>query len=258
MGSAIVRGMLDSGKFKADDIQVVLPSHSPHYEMVRSELKLKVWEEYPKDREFDVLLFGVKPQVLPEILSHYAEIIKSKKALILSIAAGKTMHFFQKFFPQNPIIRVMPNINVAVKHGATAGVANGFATDAQKEFVSKVFSTLGYFTWVNEEKLIDVVIGVSGSSPAYYFLFTEYLASIAEQRGLHRDQALKLAEAAFIGSAIMKEQTGQSLEELRAMVTSHKGTTFEAISEFEKNNALRHVMLNAFDAAVRRSKELSE
>lgn len=75
---------------------------------------------------------------------------------------------------------------------------------------------------------------------------------------MNREQALKLAEAAFIGSAKMKEQSGQSLEELRAMVTSHKGTTFEAISEFEKGNTLRNVMLNAFDAAVRRSQELSD
>lgn len=258
MGSAIVHGMLDSGKFKADNIQVVLPKDSPHYDMVKSDLGLKVWEEYPQEHEFDVILFGVKPQILPEILPHYGEIITNQNALIISIAAGKTLSYFEHFLPNHPVVRVMPNINVTVKEGATAGIKNSLVTDSQAKVVSDIFETLGYFMWLESEDLMDVVVAVSGSSPAYYFLFTEYLASLAEARGMNHEDALKLAEASFVGSAIMKKQSGKSLQDLRAMVTSHKGTTFEAITEFEKDQKLYKTIEASFDAAIRRSKELSE
>ena len=253
MGIAIVRGMLRSGYFSSSDIEVVLPSDSPHHSIVADELKLTIHEEFPSDMQWDAILFAVKPQVLPAILSHYQN--ADQKTLIISIAAGKSIGFFEKFFPHNPIIRVMPNINLLVERGASAAVGNTIASKSHFELVEHIFAKAGYFTVLKDEKLIDVVVATSGSSPAYYFLFTELLAQLATEHGLPSEVALKLAEEAFIGSALNKAGSTHSLEDLRAMVTSEKGTAYEALQKFKESDNLYKLLKSAFEAAIRRSQE---
>lgn len=256
MGSAIVRSMLNSGDFSHADIEVVLPYDSPHYNMVSNELKLKIHEEYPRDTVWDAILFAVKPQTLPEILLNYKEV--GNETLIISIAAGKSIGFFEKFFPNNPIIRVMPNINIMVGRGASAAVAGAGARKLHLDLVEHIFAKAGYFSWLKDEMLIEVVVATSGSSPAYYFLFTELLAQIAEEHGLPRDIAQKLSEEAFIGSALMKAGSNNSLADLREQVTSAKGTTYKALEQFRKEDSLYKIIKISFEAAMKRSQELSE
>lgn len=256
MGGAIARCMLHSGYFAPADIEVVLPHNSPHYRMVADDLKLKIHEEYPINMSWGAILLAVKPQIMPEILPSYSKV--DKETLIISIAAGKSIGFFEKFFPHNPIVRVMPNINLLVERGASAGVGNTKVQKSHLELVEHIFAKAGYFTMLKDEKLIDVVVATSGSSPAYYFLFTELLAKLGEEHGLPHDIALKLAEEAFIGSALTKAGNAQSLGELRAMVTSAKGTTYEALQQFNEGDQLYKILKKAFEAAIRRSQELSE
>ena len=256
MGIAIVRGMLHYQYFSPADIEVVLPSDSPHHSIVADELKLKIHKDFPSSIKWDAIVFAVKPQILPSILSSYQG--ADQKTLIISIAAGKSIGFFEKFFPHNPIIRVMPNINLLVERGASAAVGNKAASKPYFELVEHIFAKAGYFTILEDEKLIDVVVATSGSSPAYYFLFTELLAQLATEHGLPHAVALKLAEEAFIGSALNKAGSHHSLAELRAMVTSEKGTTYEALQKFKESDSLYKLLKSAFEAAIRRSQELSE
>ncbi|MDF3047936.1 MAG: proC [Candidatus Midichloriaceae bacterium] len=265
MGSAIAGSMLHSKLFTTDDISVVLPIDSPHRKLVSSELGLKIFEQYPADGTFDAILFAIKPQAMSEVLPIYQNSLLAKsnalsgqKPLIISIAAGKSIRFLQKFFPGFPIVRVMPNINIIAEKGAAAAVANNETTTEQLKLVENIFAKSGFFTWLEDEKLIDVVVATSGSSPAYYFLFTELLAQIAAEEGLPKDIALRLAEESFIGSAFTKEKSSFELAQLRAMVTSEKGTTQAALSEFANDASLYRVMKAAFTAAVKRSQELSE
>ncbi len=256
MGSAIARSMLQSGLFVHKDIEVVLPTGSSHRSMVEEQLKLKVHDEYPNKVKWDAILFAVKPRAMSEVLSNYLD--TDARTLIISIAAGKSIKFFEKFFPNNPIIRVMPNINLLVGRGASAAACNVKATDTHIDMVRRIFEKAGYLAILQDEKLIDVVVATSGSSPAYYFLFTELLAKIAVESGLPKDIALKLAEEAFIGSALTRDITNKPLESLRAMVTSSKGTTYEALQKFTEDDNLYKLLKSAFTAAIKRSQELSE
>ncbi len=258
MGSAIAKSMLASPYFSHKDIEVVLPDDSPHHQLVVNELKLKVHESYPIGATYDAILFAVKPQTMPEILPHYQKFLDGLPTMVISIAAGKTISYFEKFFPNHPIVRVMPNINVLVGRGATAAVHNSKVTGSQLKIVEHIFAKAGYFTWLKDEDLMDVVVATSASSPAYYFMFTELLAQIATEHGLAPDIAHKLAEEAFIGSALMSSETKKTLPELRAMVTSAKGTTYEALQKFGEDDILYKLIKNAFEAAIRRSQELSE
>jgi pyrroline-5-carboxylate reductase len=258
MGSAIVKSMLISPYFARENIEVVLPNDSPHYKMVLEELKLKVHESYPLGAVYDAILFAVKPQILPEILPYYQNFIAGLPTMVVSIAAGKTIGYFEKFFPNLPIIRVMPNINILAGRGAAAAVHNSKTNPLQLELIEHIFAKSGYFTWLEDESLIDVVVATSGSSPAYYFLFTEFLARLGSEHGLAPDVSLKLAEEAFIGSALIKSESGKPLADLRSMVTSAKGTTYAALQAFENDDKLYKVLKSAFEAAIKRSQELSE
>jgi pyrroline-5-carboxylate reductase len=258
MGSAIARSMLHSELFTKDDISVILPEDSPHRAFVTSELGVKLFNQYPVGYKFDAILLAIKPQAMSGVLPIYQNALLGQKPLIISIAAGKSIVFLQKFFSGYPIVRVMPNINVIAERGAAAAVANKEVSKEQLELVEKIFSKSGFFTWLEEEGLIDVVVATSGSSPAYYFLFTELLAQIAAEQGLPKDIALRLAEESFIGSAFTKANSPLQLAQLRAMVTSEKGTTQAALQKFTDDDALYKIIKTAFAAAIKRSQELSE
>lgn len=258
MGSAIVKGMITSQHFEQSDVDVLLPSDSPHVELVQKELGLKIhFDTFPVDHVFDMILFAVKPQTLAEVLPEYKEYQIPSSTLIASIAAGKSIHFFENSFPNNPIIRIMPNINVLVNYGATGAVHNTRCTEEHMRLIESIFSTIGTFHWLAKEDDIDTIIALSGSSPAYYFLFTEYLVKCAIAKGIDPATALDMALATFIGCAKNLEHSGKSLEELRAAVTSHKGTTQAALDAFNESDALSGLIGKAFDAAIKRSQELA-
>ena len=259
MGGAIAQGMLSLGGFDASQIEVLLPSSSTNIEEVKRALGVKIHlDSFPKDSHFDAILFAVKPQTLSEILESYRAYNIPASTLIISIAAGKTLRFFEQVFSANPVVRLMPNINILLNQGVTGAISNQHCTATHKALVEQMIGKISYLHWFDNEDAIDDIIPLSGSSPAYFFLFTEYLIKFATEKGIPQDVAKDMAVNTLLGSAEMIKSSGKSLSALRESVTSHKGATQASLDVFYENDALYTLMSRAMDAAVKRSKELSQ
>ncbi len=256
MGSAIVSGMLRSKNFQVEQITAVLPLHSFDYTKVSESLQIKVIDNFPENTQADVLIFAVKPQILSEILPEYQKKI-SQDTLIVSICAGKTIKYFSDYFPHNKIIRTMPNLNAMALKGSTVGIANTEISEIQKSTVEKIFRSIGSYTWIEDERIIDPVTAISGSGPAYYFLFTELLAIAGEKLGLPKQLAEQLARETFVGSGAILASGNKTPKELREAVTSPKGTTEAALDIFNSDHVLQKIIEDATHAASNRAKELA-
>lgn len=258
MGSAIVSGMLKSPDFNAEQISTVLPPLSPDILKVQNSLKIRIYNELPKNKDFDIIFFAVKPQTLPSILPIYKEALRGKRAIIISIVAGKSAAYFREFFPNAKIVRTMPNLNAMYGKGSTVGIYDKALTSNEKETIEKIFTSIGHFYWSEDESVMDAVTAISGSGPAYYFAFTEYLTAAAEKIGIPKALAKNLAEETFIGAAEVLSKANKSPAELRAAVTSKGGTTEAALESFNKEDAFSKLIQNAVTSAKNRAKELSE
>jgi pyrroline-5-carboxylate reductase len=259
MGGALVSGMLQSGLFSKDNISTAIPENSPDIEKIKAAYNIKIYHSFPESEKVSAIVFAVKPQILDEVIKNYQAATKSKDTIIISIVAGKQIRYFSKYFPKNKIIRTMPNLNAAVKLGSTVGISNTSLTKSEQNLVENIFKNIGSFYWIDNEEQIDAVTAISGSGPAYYFLFTELLAKSAEDLGLPRDLAINLAIETLHGSGAMAQHNRHiSLEELRESVTSKGGTTFAALTEFNKDNRLKNIISEATKAAANRAKELAK
>ncbi|MDO4546939.1 MAG: pyrroline-5-carboxylate reductase [Clostridia bacterium] len=201
----------------------------------------------------DMIVIAIKPNVVKDA------VLKSKSALagkaVVSIAAGWTTKALKDLLdPSTRLLRVMPNTPALCGAGMTAlSVATTF-TPAEKEFAQKMFSSFGLYEWVRED-LIDAAVGVSGSGPAYVYMFIEALADAGVSLGLTRAQAVKMAAQTVKGSAQMVMDTGKHPGELKDMVCSPGGTTIEAVRVLERNG-LRSAVMEAAIAAAEKAKSL--
>ncbi|WP_029014105.1 pyrroline-5-carboxylate reductase [Niveispirillum irakense] len=215
-------------------------------------------DEIPADFQPDAIILAVKPQMMDEALPAYARF--ADRALYLSIAAGKTLAYFEKHLGASArIVRAMPNTPAAVGRGISALVANGRVDQAGRTLAQQLLSAVGEVAWVEEEGLLDAVTAVSGSGPAYVFLLVETLARAGEQAGLPADLAMRLARATVMGSGELLRQSHESAEQLRRNVTSPKGTTQAALDVLmaEGPAGMADLLRRAVAAGTNRSRELA-
>jgi pyrroline-5-carboxylate reductase len=177
--------------------------------------------------------------------------------LFVSIAAGKTIGFFEKHLGPVAVIRAMPNTPAQVGRGISVACANGKVKADQRALAERLLSSVGEVGWVDDEELIDAVTAVSGSGPAYVFLLAECLAAAGEAVGLPKDLAMRLARATVSGAGELLHQSKESAEKLRQNVTSPGGTTLAALNVLMADDGLRPLMIKAVQAAARRSRELA-
>jgi pyrroline-5-carboxylate reductase len=256
MGGTIIEGMLQTKQFSVDEVSVVLPPNSPNIQNVEKKFGIRVYQRFP-ETNFDAVLFAVKPQTLSEIVSQYQEFLKqSQNTLVISIVAGKTLGYFKKYFSKQPVVRIMPNLNALARYGSSVGCASQELTFEQIIGIEKMFKIIGSFTWV-EEELIDAVTAVSGSGPAYFYLFTECLMKAANELGIEKNLAAKLATETFIGSAMVAKGSPLDISKLREAVTSLGGTTESALAVFNAEEKLFKLVKAAAAAATKRAKELA-
>ncbi len=201
----------------------------------------------------DIIILAVKPQDIGEVLKEIKPYVKEK--LVISIAAGVTTFSIEKALPGARVIRVMPNMPAMVGKGISAVSRGRFSARRDLKIVFRIFSNLGEVIEV-KEKMMDAVTAVSGSGPAYYFLFTHLLAKAAEASGLEKTIALKLARATFIGGAEVIKASKLSTEELVKKVASKGGTTEAALKVF-KQEKLEAIIKKAVKQAAHRSKNLT-
>ncbi|PIP68119.1 MAG: pyrroline-5-carboxylate reductase [Candidatus Omnitrophica bacterium CG22_combo_CG10-13_8_21_14_all_43_16] len=203
----------------------------------------------------NVVILAVKPQDMAEVLKEIAPHVKNK--LIISIAAGVSTLSIEKALGKVRVVRVMPNMPAMVGKGISAITGGRFARPEDLKITFRIFAGLGEVVQV-KEKMMDAVTAVSGSGPAYYFLFTHLLAASGEAQGLEKGLALKLARAAFVGAAeVASRNKNISMEEFVKKVASKGGTTEAALKVF-KEKKLGLVIKKAVRSAAHRSKQLEK
>jgi pyrroline-5-carboxylate reductase len=202
----------------------------------------------------DIIILAVKPDQITTLLQGIKGSLVGK--LIISIAAGVTLKsMLDVLGAEARIVRVMPNTPALVLQGATVLATSSSCMDQEKEIVKEIFSAVGICLEM-EEKFINAVTALSGSGPAFCFLFLEAMCDGAVQAGLPRDVALRLAAATMGGAAAMVLELGKHPGQLKDMVTSPSGTTIEGISVLE-SKGFRSAVIEAVTAAYKRAEAMS-
>ncbi len=203
----------------------------------------------------DVVLLAVKPQIMSEVCAMLAALPANQQQLFISIAAGVPSAAIDGWLGGGrAIVRCMPNTPALLRLGASGLAANARASDAQKKIAEQILQAVGICLWVEDEADLDAVTAISGSGPAYFFYFIELLEAAGVKLGLKPDTAAQLARQTALGAASMS--IGKDVVELRAQVTSKKGTTEQAILSFQANR-LDRLVDEATAAACRRARELA-
>ncbi len=259
MGGALLEGWLAQG-VAPEAVTVIEPFESAFLEGVRARgvTTVKAVTDLPEAYDPAVVVIAIKPQMMDATIGDYRPFAKAS-TVFLSIAAGKTLAYFQSAFGEGaPIVRAMPNTPAAVGRGMTVLCANGSASTPQREACSSLLSAVGETAWVEDESLLDAVTAVSGGGPAYVFLLIECLAQAGIEAGLPSDLAERLARVTVAGSGELVHQASEAPSQLRKNVTSPAGTTLEALNVLMAEDGLQPLMTRAIAAATRRSRELGQ
>ncbi|HAW49662.1 TPA: pyrroline-5-carboxylate reductase [bacterium] len=246
MGSAIVDGLLKEGyDVIASDI----------VEEKLSVLKCKTTRDNLDIlKSVDTVILAVKPQVIKGVLEEIKEEVKSH--LIISIAGGIKIEAIEEILGNKRVIRVMPNTPSLIGKGISAIAKGKYASDSDMDKANEIFSAIGDVVTV-DESLMDSITALSGSGPAYVFLFIDALISVGVRMGLSRDVSEKLVLSTISGSIALLKETGKHPLVLRDMVTSPGGTTVAAIEVMEKKN-FSGIIWEAILSAEKRAKELGK
>lgn len=255
MASAMIGGIVKNGIVDSTDI---LGSAHTESSVKKAEESYKITGKSSNvevAKEADYLVLAVKPQMYPEVIKEIKNDVK-EDAVIISIAPGKTIEWLAELFEKDvetiKLVRCMPNTPALVGEGCT-GVCFSKAIDTyEKEIVMDLLNSFGKASEVAEH-LMDTVVGVSGSSPAYVFMFIEAMADAAVADGMPRKLAYEFAAQSVLGSAKMVLETGKHPAELKDMVCSPGGTTIEAVRVLEEKG-LRSSVIEAQKACVKKAK----
>ncbi|XKM13749.1 pyrroline-5-carboxylate reductase [Orbaceae bacterium ac157xtp] len=255
MGLAIIKGLIASKIAKPEQI-TVFDIVKEKLKQQSNELKFNVGSsEIEVAKQADILFLAVKPNIINNVLKTIKDSL-SKGTILVSIAAGVTLEAMEYVLGKDcKIVRVMPNTPALVNMGMSSLTQNENVSTTEMETISTIFNSLGESEIV-PESLIHAVTGVSGSSPAYVFLFIEAMADAAVLAGMPRAQAYKFAAQAVMGSAKMVLETGKHPGELKDMVCSPSGTTIEAVKKLEATG-FRSSVIEAINSCVEKSKLMS-
>lgn len=253
MGGALLRRWQELTLYK--DICIVEPGPIN----VLAAKQVQEFAKIPAAFKPTVIVMAVKPQILPEVTKQYKP-YTDKGALVLSIAAGMPVSFFEKQLGKKAaIVRSMPNTPASIGQGITVACSNRNATKSQKSLATELLGSVGEVLWVDDEKLLNPVTALSGSGPAYLFLLIEALTNAGKKIGLDAKMAEKLARQTVIGSAALAADSAElPASKLRENVTSPGGTTAAALDVLKKDDALQKLFDKALLAATKRAEELSK
>lgn len=202
----------------------------------------------------ETVILAVKPQYYAEVIAGIKDIVRPDQ-LIISIAPGKTLSWLEEHFGENvKIVRCMPNTPALVDEGMTGVCRNEHVSKEELDHACRILSSFGKVEVVSES-VMDAVVAVSGSSPAYVFMFIEAMADAAVAEGMTRPQAYKFAAQAVYGSAKMVLETGKHPAELKDMVCSPAGTTIEAVRVLEEHG-FRSTIMDAMKACAEVARKL--
>lgn len=250
MGEAILSSALERGVVQKEAVLVCekIPDR-------REELVARYGIDVTDDLEAamgqgDVVILAVKPQDLAALVGASAP-----GAVVVSVMAGVRIETISEIVGHNRVVRVMPNTPVAIQRGMSAWTATPDVGDEQRAFVRDLLASIGDELYLEAEAKLDMATAISGSGPAYVFLFIEALIDAGVGIGLTRAEAAQLAMQTVAGSAEYAKGAERGPAELRAMVSSPGGTTIAGTRELERH-AFRAAIIDCVDAAFRRAQEL--
>ena len=250
MASAMIKGIIESNWLDSKSIIVSNRSKEKLIKM-QENYSIRIESENKKVAESaDLLVLSIKPQIYVDVMNEIKDALK-KDALILTIAPGFTLSELKKYLGDMKIIRSMPNTPAMVGEGMTAYVCNENCDQKDEELIQAFLNCFGKCAKVSEAQM-DAVTAVSGSSPAYVYMFIEAMADAAVKEGLARNLAYEFAAQSVLGSAKMVLDTKKHPGELKDMVCSPAGTTIEAVSVLEKRS-FRGVVMEAMEACAKKA-----
>ena len=257
MASSLIGGLVSNRypgqKIIAHDLDKTKLQHLQDTFSIRTEM-----DSAAAVAEADIIILAVKPQVMQLVCKSLAQSLENlqHKPLFISIAAGIRETDINRWLGGgNAGVRCMPNTPALVNLGASALFANSAVSQTQKQHAEQILQSAGITVWVEGETQLDAVTAISGSGPAYFFLFIEALQNAAIELGLDTDTAARLARQTALGAATMAMDKDVTI--LRQQVTSKGGTTQQAIASFQQND-LQKLVTQATQAAATRSVELAD
>lgn len=257
MSGSIIGGMVNAG-YSSQNI-IASNRSTPKLDKLHNQFAIQTTtDNLLAIRESDVVVLGVKPQMMEAVCSEISTLGDSlSNKLFISLAVGITATRLKTLLKQNvAMIRCMPNTPSLYSLGVSGLYATG-ASDTQKDFATQMFTPIGEVVWVEEEQGVDAVAAVSGSGPAYYFLFMEGMIKKAIALGFDETTARKMVQQTALGAAHMASKSEDDISTLRSNVTSKGGTTAAAIASFEASD-LENIIDTAMQSACERAAELAK
>lgn len=261
MGKAMLSGILKAKLVKPEEVIISCHTEKSAEEIAFNFGVKTVLDNCEVSKQAEIVFLAVKPnkfnEVMPEIKSGLENNPDAKNTLVISIAAGKTLSYLESNLAEGQkIIRVMPNTPALVGEGMSALTPNARVTEEELKYALTIFESFGSAEVV-PESMMDAVIGVSGSSPAYVYMFIEALADGAVLAGMPRAQAYKFAAQSVLGSAKMVLETGTHPGELKDAVCSPGGTTIAGVAELERQG-LRNAVIAGEMACIQKSIDMTK
>ncbi len=255
MSHAIIGGMVSSG-FAKDRI-IATNRNAEKLAKVKNDFGVQTeTDNLAALKKADVIVLAVKPQMMADLCKTFASSgIDYKNKLFISIMAGVTIKRLHSLLAHPVrIIRCMPNTPALLGEGVSGLFAQD-TTDADNQFAQSLFESTGIVIWLKNESDINSITAMSGSSPAYFFLFMEAMEQKAKDLGFSDEQARKVVQQVASGAAKMVEEQDISIAQLRANVTSKGGTTAAALAHFEQK-LLGKTVAEAMDKCIARAKQM--
>ena len=255
MASAIIKGIINSGYFKKENIYVsdknneALHYLKDNYGVNTSNNNKEIL------KNADIILFAVKPFVIRDVLSEIKENITDKK-IILSIAAGISTKTIEKIIGNIPVIRIMPNTPALVNEGMSAVCKGTFAKEEHVKIAFNIFKSVGKVIEA-DEKYIDIITAISGSGPAFYYYIINEIAKSGQKLGMDYDTCLKLSAQTALGAAKMIMESGINPEQLIINVTTPGGCTAVG-NDVLKDNNISDILFDTIEKTMKKAYELGK
>ncbi len=256
MAASLVGGLIADGWDPAR-IRVADPDANQRERMAASHQVTTTPDNQAAVSDADVVVLAVKPQLLASVAKDLAAGIAQQQPLVISIAAGiRETNLRGWLGADTAIVRAMPNTPALVRSGATALYANPAVSEEQRSLAESILRAVGLVIWVEDEALMDAITALSGSGPAYFFLFMEALQAAGEEQGLSAETARLLTLQTAFGAARMALESSDDAGTLRHHVTSPGGTTERAIGMLQEGG-LADLLSRAVQGAAERANELA-
>ena len=254
MGEAMIKGLITSAGVPASNISASGPRQERGDELKAKYGVCTTTHNLDAIKGAQIVVLSVKPQVLHEVMEELAGRI-APDALVLSIVAGARIETISTVLRHNSIARAMPNTPAQIGLGMTVWTCPEELSQLHRDQAKAVFGSFGEEVYVGDERYLDMATALSGTGPAYVFLFMEAMVDAGVHMGFSRRVAEQLVYQTVQGSVEYARQAGRHLATLRNQVTSPGGTSAEALYQIEKGG-LRTVMSRAIWAAYQKSRRL--